>query len=359
VGQLPIQLPHVGNAGRGCAANAHAKSFGQLPAISSQDGGGERTQGIFRESNITAYFHALAARLRRTRITCGDFARVLGPSVTFRHGLTAVFLDPPYDLTERAAVYAVETDAAHRAREWAISTMPGAGYTRSSVTTTSGTTHTLWCAGANKNQVRVVTDSGNDSDCRNDCTVMPLADYVSRNGGWAGMHGAYACPADYPACADKKNSFDTLFFNSRVKRYLNSDNNIYSVVPLVIVDTSGNTRFMSKSLEWGRDTNIQAGVASHPMLVMGKSYAINDGNLDSKQRSTKSTRGAFVQSGDNLYLCVVGNATVVDSANVFLKLGADNALNLDGGGTTALYINGRYVLGPGRALTNAIIFANK
>lgn len=240
-----------------------------------------------------------------------------------------------------------------------ISTMPGAGYTRSSVTTTSGTTHTLWCAGANKNQVRVVTDSGNDSDCRNDCTVMPLADYVSRNGGWAGMHGAYACPADYPACADKKNSFDTLFFNSRVKRYLNSDNNIYSVVPLVIVDTSGNTRFMSKSLEWGRDTNIQAGVASHPMLVMGKSYAINDGNLDSKQRSTKSTRGAFVQSGDNLYLCVVGNATVVDSANVFLKLGADNALNLDGGGTTALYINGRYVLGPGRALTNAIIFANK
>ncbi len=122
VGQLPIQLPHVGDAGMGVhrAANAHAKSFGQLPAISSQDGGGERTQGIFRESNITAYFHALAARLRRTRITCGDFARVLGPSVTFRHGLTAVFLDPPYDLTERAAVYAVETDAAHRAREWAI-----------------------------------------------------------------------------------------------------------------------------------------------------------------------------------------------------------------------------------------------
>ena len=53
-------------------------------------------------------------------MTCGDFARVLGPSVTFRHGLTAVFLDPPYDQSERAEVYAVESDAAHRARAWAL-----------------------------------------------------------------------------------------------------------------------------------------------------------------------------------------------------------------------------------------------
>ena len=87
-------------------------------------GGGEGQKGMgihaYADRSIPAYLRTLAARLRRTRITCGDFARVLGPSVTFRHGLTAVFLDPPYDLTERAAVYAVETDAAHRAREWAI-----------------------------------------------------------------------------------------------------------------------------------------------------------------------------------------------------------------------------------------------
>ena len=95
VGELPRQLPHVSSEGMGMHRPAHTHALAE-------------------------YFVALAARLRRTRVTCGDFARVLGPSVTFRHGLTAVFLDPPYDLTERAAVYAVETDAAHRAREWAI-----------------------------------------------------------------------------------------------------------------------------------------------------------------------------------------------------------------------------------------------
>ena len=96
-----------------------------LPVLGGQgDGGRFYGSGVNSKESIDkgihAYLGALAARLRRTRVTCGDFARVLGPSVTFRHGLTAVFLDPPYDLTERAAVYAVETDAAHRARAWAI-----------------------------------------------------------------------------------------------------------------------------------------------------------------------------------------------------------------------------------------------
>ena len=35
-------------------------------------------------------------RVCGTWITCGDWARVLTPSVTVRHGVTAVFLDPPY-----------------------------------------------------------------------------------------------------------------------------------------------------------------------------------------------------------------------------------------------------------------------
>ena len=115
-GQLPMLHGDSGATGRGI----HRKSYGQLPFIGG--GEGQKGMGIHAnyDRNLTAYLRTLAARLRRTRVTCGDFARVLGPSVTFRHGLTAVFLDPPYDLTERAAVYAVETDAAHRAREWAI-----------------------------------------------------------------------------------------------------------------------------------------------------------------------------------------------------------------------------------------------
>lgn len=97
------QLPHVSASGTGAiGAGIHAAFFE------------EKTGGLL------PYLRQLAARLRRVRVTCGDFERILGPSVTWRHGLTAVFLDPPYDLSQRAAVYAVESDAATRARAWAI-----------------------------------------------------------------------------------------------------------------------------------------------------------------------------------------------------------------------------------------------
>jgi DNA adenine methylase len=108
------QLPHLGDAGRGINR--------KLPHL------GNAGQGINRQLphlgnaglGIADSFAALAARLRRVRIAHGDWSRVVGDSVTWRHGKTAVFLDPPYSMDERASVYAVETDAAKGAREWAI-----------------------------------------------------------------------------------------------------------------------------------------------------------------------------------------------------------------------------------------------
>ena len=38
----------------------------------------------------------LSDRLRRVRVACGEWDRVLGESVTVKHGVTGVFLDPPY-----------------------------------------------------------------------------------------------------------------------------------------------------------------------------------------------------------------------------------------------------------------------
>ena len=85
------KLPHLGNNGRGETAS----------------------------DRLYAYFEALAERTRSIRVACGDFERVLGPSPTFRLGLTGVLLDPPYDLSMRESVYSVETDVSARARQWA------------------------------------------------------------------------------------------------------------------------------------------------------------------------------------------------------------------------------------------------
>jgi hypothetical protein len=234
--------------------------------------------------------------------------------------------------------------------------MLGGGYNTGVVRTEVGN-FPLSCYGAAQGSVRVVTDSANDDDCKNDCPVLPLHEYAVRNGGVAALNGMYFCPVDYAECQDKKNTFDTLLFNSRVKRYINSDNNVYSVLPFLVILADGSPRFVSRTLEWGRDTGVQAGTAGNPMLVQGGNMVAQDASLDYKQREVKSNRGAFVQKGGMMYLCIVGRATVIDSAHVYKSLGVDNAINIDGGGSSALWVQGSYRYGPGRQIPSAIIFA--
>ena len=66
---------------------------------------------------------ALAERFRRVRVCCGDWTRVMGPSVTFKNGLTGVFLDPPYSAGagRNNDLYRVDSGTlAHNVREWAL-----------------------------------------------------------------------------------------------------------------------------------------------------------------------------------------------------------------------------------------------
>ena len=95
------KLPHLGDDGKGINR--------QLPHL------GDDGQGL-RE-----YLRVLASRLRRVRVCSGDWSRICGPSVTFKHGLTGVFLDPPY--TDKAGrdsnLYATDClRVGHDVAEW-------------------------------------------------------------------------------------------------------------------------------------------------------------------------------------------------------------------------------------------------
>ena len=108
------QLPHLGDAGRG----VHRPSQ-KLPHLG--DAGRVVSATAGEEPEIYGYFRLLAERLRRVRVCCGDWSRVCGPTPTVKQGLTGVFLDPPYDQSERDAnLYAVETPVAAEVREWCL-----------------------------------------------------------------------------------------------------------------------------------------------------------------------------------------------------------------------------------------------
>ena len=91
------QLPHLGDAGQGI----------------------NRQTDHPRSTFIEGWFARLHQRLRDVRVTCGDWTRVVKDSVTTRHGLTAVFLDPPY--AKGAMDYAaggVGTDLPMQVQAW-------------------------------------------------------------------------------------------------------------------------------------------------------------------------------------------------------------------------------------------------
>lgn len=123
------QLPHLGNAGMGvhrpsqkrphlgdAGMGVHRPSQ-QRPELHNWKG----CQAESVNGNIHDYFAALAERLRRVRVCCGNWSRVCGQTPTTKQGLTAVFLDPPYDQNERdGELYAIETPVAADVRSWCL-----------------------------------------------------------------------------------------------------------------------------------------------------------------------------------------------------------------------------------------------
>lgn len=230
---------------------------------------------------------------------------------------------------------------------------PGSGYSRQTVNADIGM-YLVDLIAADLGSTHVYVDTASGATCTNSCPVMSLGDYVARSGAYAGVNGSYFCPADYPSCAGKVNAFDTLLMNKN-KAYFNSDNNVYSTVPAVIFG-NGFVRFVGRSLEWGRDTGIDSMIANQPLLLSGGNIAFG-GNGDPKMGS-KGSRGFVGNRGNTVFIGVVHNVTVAESAHVLKALGMENALNLDSGGSVALW-SGGYKVGPGRNIPNAILFVKK
>lgn len=132
--------PHLGNAGMGI----HKQSLvvRQKPQLSHSMGIhrqfwvvrqrhklGDAGNGIHRSSLYTNntnqlidYFEQLANRLRRVRVCCGDWTRVLTRAVTTGNGIAGIFLDPPYCSNDRSNdLYSIDSmTIANDVRKWAI-----------------------------------------------------------------------------------------------------------------------------------------------------------------------------------------------------------------------------------------------
>ena len=109
---------------RGFLAKQESRRSRQIPVLrgdgNSAGNGLESARVIAHTDGLYGYMRDLAARLRRVRVCCGDWTRVLTPSVTTYIGFTAVLLDPPYDQSRRSVCYNEDHDISADVRAWAL-----------------------------------------------------------------------------------------------------------------------------------------------------------------------------------------------------------------------------------------------
>ena len=109
------QRVHLGNQGSGVRrSRVHLGGHGHGQGVHAVHARGD---GLY------AWFAALQARLRYVRVCCGDWTRVMGPSVTWKHGLTGIVLDPPYSAEEGRDPHLYAHDdlqVAHAVRAWCV-----------------------------------------------------------------------------------------------------------------------------------------------------------------------------------------------------------------------------------------------
>ena len=200
--------------------------------------------------------------------------------------------------------------------------------------------------------------------------ARPLAEFVLKNRGFAGINGTYFCSDNN---CGARNYYFYPVYNSISEQMINKDQLKYwTTGPIMVFDDNNNFYYFKDSREFGSvfdfedkyGVKLQAAIGNKPRLIEEGMNLLIEWDLDSKQKNTKAVRNAIAykenpaKSGKGIiYLVAARNATVPDLADIVKKIGAQYALNLDGGYSSALWYNDEYMFGPGRDIPNAVIFS--
>ncbi|HWO55900.1 MAG TPA: phosphodiester glycosidase family protein [Paenibacillus cookii] len=104
---------------------------------------------------------------------------------------------------------------------------------------------------------------------------------------------------------------------------------------------------------------IEGGLQAGPRLLLNGKVSLNvkqEGFKDPKILTGGGARSALGITKDHkLILLTTGGATIPQLAEIMRQAGAYQAMNLDGGASSGLYYNGKYLTAPGRLISNALV----
>ena len=108
---------------------------------------------------------------------------------------------------------------------------------------------------------------------------------------------------------------------------------------------------------------IDFALGAGPKLITSGKYDVNyerDGFTEAKIKTMRSSR-SFVGINKNGAV-IIGTtplASISELAKALILIGITDAMNLDGGASSGLYYNGKYITKPGRLISNALVIVKK
>ena len=211
----------------------------------------------------------------------------------------------------------------------------------------------------------MVTAVAQGGECEGNCAAQPLADYVSQSSALAGINGTYFCPPDYGECAGKTYTFYPPVYDTSTDQLVRGGNLMsFHNRPMIAQTGDGGLHYFHRDEDFGTSlvefesrmgSQVTGVIGSWPSLIENGQNVLA-GEPQEPGFSALGRRGGIGWDSEHVYLVNIGGATVANLADVFGALGTDYAMNLDGGGSSAMYYGGEYKLGPGRLLPNAVVF---
>lgn len=211
-------------------------------------------------------------------------------------------------------------------------------------------------------KLKVLTLTASLEDCDLNCPVQNLSTFNEQGHGFAAINGSY-----FDTGTTRPNYSFYPAYNSLQGIFINERQLVFPTTGPIMAFSLGNQfhyfsdarDFASKQSYESRFGILQAAIGNSPALIENGINILNEGILDDKQRNIKSLRNAFGFADNKLYLIVARSATVPDLAKIVAAMQMQFAINLDGGGSSALIYDNAYKVGPGRNIVNAIVFSEE
>lgn len=201
-------------------------------------------------------------------------------------------------------------------------------------------------------------------------TGSSLKNLILSGSGIAWINGAYFIPQDYTKLADTTNTV----------RIMNSDGLLYSRyypdtgingifgfdsdhIPILVQNNIYGDASLRENYNSGLLLTLQSGIANFPILLASGNNIVPryDTNwLITAKMKLVGTKSFICRTRENdIKMGTITKISMLDVPWLITRFGCVDAINLDNGGSLAMYDRSRYITGPGRNIMDAFIIVKK